>query len=122
MATAGNLPSNNTTAEPTTTFFNNYFAGTFNISQNVDDAIIGYFQSLTGDKESGINLASAIISTSTQQGLDPMSLIDEFRKLRPNELNAYLTMFLNLNRSSTSLLGLSNSPQTNKYINRMILP
>jgi len=49
-------------------------------------------------------------------------LIDEFRKLKPNELNAYLTMFLNFNRASTSLLGLSNSPQTNKYIQRAILP
>jgi hypothetical protein len=39
-----------------------------------------------------------------------------------NELNAYLTMFLNLNRINTSLLGIGNTPQTNKYIQRAILP
>ena len=38
-----------------------------------------------------------------------------------SEVNAYLTMFLNLNRSGTSLLGLSNSPLTSKYITRTIL-
>ena len=38
-----------------------------------------------------------------------------------SEVNAYLTMFLNLNRSGTSLLGLSNSPLTSKNITRTIL-
>jgi hypothetical protein len=39
-----------------------------------------------------------------------------------NELNAYLCMFLNLDRVNTSLLGINNSPKTNKYIQRAILP
>lgn len=39
-----------------------------------------------------------------------------------NELNAYLTMFLNLNRVNSSLLGISNSPQTGKYVQRAVLP
>jgi hypothetical protein len=38
-----------------------------------------------------------------------------------SELDAYLTMLLNLNRVGTSLLGLSNSPRTSKYIERTIL-
>lgn len=38
-----------------------------------------------------------------------------------SELDAYLTMLLNLNRVGTSLLGLSNSPRTGKYIERTIL-
>jgi hypothetical protein len=38
-----------------------------------------------------------------------------------SEVDAYLTMFLNFNRVGTSLLGLSNSPQTSKYISRTIL-
>jgi hypothetical protein len=38
-----------------------------------------------------------------------------------SEINTYLTMFLNLNRSGTSLLGLSNSPLTSKYVTRTIL-
>ena len=120
MAVNGNLPPS-TNTNPTTDYFNNFFKTGFTVSQNVDDTVVGYFQTITGDRASGITLASAVIYTATSQGIDPMILIDEFRKLKPNELNAYLTMFLNLNRVGTSLLGLSNSPQTNKYITRAIL-
>lgn len=42
-------------------------------------------------------------------------------KFKDNELNAYLTMFLNLNRVGTSLLGINNSPPVSKYVARTIL-
>jgi hypothetical protein len=117
----GNLPPIESTNN-TTEFFNNFFIQGANTSENINDAVIGYFQSVTGDKESGITLAAAVLSTAATQGIGPMELIDQFRSLTPGELNAYLTMFLNINRAGTSLLGLSNSPQTSKYIVRAVLP
>ena len=120
MSVTGNLPPSVDT-NSTTTYFNNFFNPNFTIGQNADDAIVGYFQTITGNKESGAALAASVIYTAQTQGIDPMTILDEFRKLNKNELNAYLTMFLNLNRVSTSLLGLSNSPQLNKYIARSIL-
>jgi|APCry1669190731_1035312.scaffolds.fasta_scaffold163327_1 hypothetical protein len=121
MTVYGNLPpaSNNNT---TTGYFDNFFTQINTVSENVNDAVIGYFQELTGNKDSGATLAAAVLYTAQQQNIEPMQLIDEFRKLKPNELNAYLTMFLNFNRVGTSLLGLSNTPQTSKYITRAILP
>lgn len=150
-----NLPPN-TNKEPTAEYFNNFFERDYFTSQNVDDAIIGYFESVTGDKDSARVLASTVLMTSLSQGLDPMSVIEELRRLsqknrletptgssytarvraatdenaKPgpasrgnfNELDAYLTVFLNLNRAGTSLLGISNQPQTNKYVQRAILP
>jgi hypothetical protein len=121
MLPSGNLPPTDNTNASTTTYFNNFFKNGFTVSQNVDDTVVGYFQTITGDKESGRTLAATVLYTAQSQGVDPMEIIDEFRKLKPNELTAYLTMFLNLNRVGTSLLGLSNSPQTNKYIIRAIL-
>ena len=91
----GNLPSSNTNA--TTQYFNNFFVRGLSVSQDIDDATIGYFQSVTGDKDAGKTLASVVLYTALTQGLDPMTLVDEFRKLKPGELNAYLTMFLNIN-------------------------
>jgi hypothetical protein len=117
----GNLPPPNSTNN-TTEFFDNFFTQPTTTSENINDAVIGYFQTVTGNKESGITLASAVLYTAQSQDITPMELIDEFQKLSPGELNAYLTMFLNINRSGTSLLGLNNSPQTNKYITRAILP
>ena len=121
MAIYGNLPPPNVDYS-TTNFFENFFTQQSGVSENTNDAVIGYFQSVTGDKESGITLAAAVLYTAGQQGIQPMELIDEFRRLKPGELNAYLTMFLNINRVSTSLLGLSNSPQTSKYVTRAVLP
>jgi hypothetical protein len=117
----GNLPPSSSTNK-TTEYFNNFFKSELTTSQNVDDAIIGYFQTITGDKESGRTLAATVLSTALGQGIDPMTVVDEFRSLKPNELNAYLTVFLNINRANTSLLGIGNTPQTNKYIERAILP
>lgn len=116
----GNLPPIPNTND-TTDFFNNFFIQQGSTSSNVNDTIIAYFQTVTGNRDSGIALAASVLTTAYNQGLNPMELIDEFRKLNLGELNLYLTMFLNLNRVGTSLLGLSNSPQTSKYITRAVL-
>jgi hypothetical protein len=119
----GNLPPIEDTNN-TTEFFNNFYKQpTPGVSSNINDAVIGYFQSITGDRESGITLAAAVLFTAAQQGITPMEVVDQFNRVTdPGELTAYLTMFLNLNRQGTSLLGLSNQPQTNKYVTRAILP
>jgi hypothetical protein len=152
---AGNLPQR-TDREPTSEYFNNFFEQEFVTSQNVNDAVLGYFQSITGDAASAKVLASTVLMTALSQGIDPMSIIEELRRLseknrasaptetsytnkvaqstdpyaKPgpparknfNEIDAYLTVFLNLNRVGSSLLGISNQPQTNKYVQRAILP
>jgi hypothetical protein len=81
MATNGNLPPN-TNVNSTTEYFNNYFSDRFTTSPNINDAVIGYFQSVTGDVDSGKALAATVIYTALSQGLDPMSLVDEFKKLK----------------------------------------
>jgi len=211
MATSGNLPPN-TDINSTTQFFNNYFDDRFTTSPNINDAVVGYFESVTGSKASGITLASTVIYTALTQGLDPMGLVDEFKKMpsgrktevktpintasvntsyttydaivaavgsfsvgqlfyilplnvfyqtyrdlddviavriasgysvekvalggseytynyfyvtynyEKDELTPYLTMLLNQNRVNTSLLGISNTPPMDKYVQRRILP
>ena len=81
MPANGNLPPN-TNVNSTTEYFNNYFSDRLTTSPNINDAVIGYFQSVTGDEESGRTLAATVIYTALSQGIDPMSLIDEFRKLK----------------------------------------
>lgn len=106
----------------TTAFFNNVNLPPIAVSQNIDDAILGYFQLVTENKESARALASAVIMTSVSQGIDPMETLEEFAKLDRGQLNDYLTMFLNLSRVGTSFLGITNRPTTSKYVARMILP
>lgn len=103
-------------------YFNNYFGPTFAVSQNIDDAIVSYFEEVCDNKESAKIMASAVMYTSYTQKINPMQTLQEFTKLPKGELNNYLTMFLNLQRVGTSYLGITNQPLSNKYIDRSILP
>lgn len=117
-------PSNltKTTGSSTTRFFNNYFVKTDSISVHANDAIVSYFEQQTGNRKSAKVLAQAVLNTASQQGDDPMKVLDEFRSIPTGDLNAFLTLYLNASRVSTSLLGIQNVPHTNKYVARTILP
>lgn len=107
--------------QDTQTYFNNYYSPNITTSQNIDDAVIGFFENITETKEGAKALAGSIITTAINQGLDPMEVIAKFLEKSPNELSAYTAMFLNLNRVGTSYLGISNQPYTNKYVKRLII-
>ena len=103
-------------------YFNNYFVDPSTISSNQEDAVIAYFQRVTnGNQQSAAVLASTVIYTALAQGINPMSIVQQFQDLPPGEVNLYLAMFLNLNRVGTSLVGINNNPPQNKYITRAIL-
>lgn len=166
-ATLGNLPTNDGLNE-TQQYFNNFYVQQPVVGPSENDAVVAYFQMITGDRETGKTLAGAVVYTCIQQSLDPVAVVEQLKKFsdknrltnptyssetnsdaqdtdvyvdgvwtssgkqraRPgpsvpynslSELDAYLTMLLNLNRVGTSLLGLSNSPRTGKYIQRTIL-
>lgn len=108
--------------DTTTTYFNNFFGPTFNVSQGVDDAVTSYFEKISNNKETAKAMAGALIYTAKAQNLDPMAVLREFSALPKGQLNNYLTMFLNLNRVGTSFLALSNATTTNKYVERTIKP
>lgn len=103
-------------------FFNNYFEFPISVSSNVDAALIAHFEQIADNKESARALASAVMYTAIKQGVDPMSALDEFKKIPIGDLNTYTALFLNFERIGTSFLGIKNRPQQNKYITRAILP
>jgi hypothetical protein len=88
MAINGNLPGQTEKNPSTTNYFNNFYNQGINTSPMINDAVVAYFQNITGDAETGKNLASAIIFTALQQNIDPMSVISELKKLSDrNKLN-----------------------------------
>ena len=125
MSSPSNLTSVNLATNATSsaqTYFNNYYNGKLNITSNQNDAVIAYFQKVTnGNTQSAQILASTVIYTAISQGLDPMSIVQQFQAVPQGELSLYLAMFLNLNRVGTSLVGINNQPVVNKYITRAIL-
>jgi len=102
-------------------FFNNFFNKSISISTAKDDAIVSFFEKYADNKQSALAIASAVIYTSRSQNIDPMLVLDEFKKLEAGKLSAYLSYFLNLSRVGTSLLGVNNQVVKNKYVARTIL-
>lgn len=107
---------------PLSSYFNNYFTSPLAVAGNVNDSLIAFFERIADNRESAIALASAVVYTSQAQGTDPMEMLTKFANMEKNKLNAYLCMFLNLNRVGTSFLGVNNRPVQNKYVQRTILP
>jgi hypothetical protein len=103
-------------------FFNNFFDFPIEVSSNIDAAIVAYFEQIADNKESARALASAVMYTAIKQGINPISALDEFRKIPLGDLNTYTALFLNFERVGTSFLGLKNQPIQNKYVTRAILP
>lgn len=103
-------------------FFNNFFTKQYNISPDANDAVVTFFEQLTDNKESAQALSAAVIYTCLTQEIDPMSILRQFSGLSKGEIDAYLAMFLNLNRIPSSLLGVTNTPVTNKYVARTFIP
>jgi hypothetical protein len=103
-------------------FFNNFFTKQYNISPDANDAVVAFFELVTDNKESAQALSAAVIYTCLTQEINPLSILQQFSGLSQGELDAYLAMFLNLNRIPSSLLGVSNTPVTNKYVQRTFLP
>lgn len=114
-----NIPETNTNG--TIKYFNNFYEDIASISQNENDAIVGYFEQYTENKEAALILAQTVIDTANAQKVDPMIVLDQFKHVSNNDLNAILALFLNINRNSTSLLGIKNQPVTNPYITRTII-
>lgn len=112
----------NTTTSNKQNYFNNFFTVSTTVSANQNDAILGFFQVYTGgNRTAAAALASAVIYTSMAQGIDPMSVLEQFVRLPRGDIDNYLAMFLNLNRKGTSFLGINNQPIVNKYIKRSII-
>lgn len=103
-------------------FFNNYFQPNFTVSNNVDNAILAHFEQMTNNKQSAKILASSVIYTSLAQKIDPMVILDKIRAMDSQEAMTYVSLFLNMNRISTSYLGTRFTPRRSKYVNHMIRP
>jgi hypothetical protein len=103
-------------------YFNNFYATPFNVSADVNDAVIAFFQQFTQNVASAKNLAAAVLYTAMAQNIDPMEVLSQFQTLPKGQLNSYLAAFLNISRAPTSSLGINNgSKLTSPYVTRSIL-
>jgi hypothetical protein len=113
--------SQNPVSDSSAKYFNNFYAIKFDISANANDAILAFFEQYTDNKITAKNLSAAVTYTALSQNLNPISVLEEFRKLTKGQLNNYLIAFLNISRVPTSILGAKDSKRTNVYVARTVL-
>ena len=114
-----NLPSSG--INQTSKFFSNYFVPDYTVSIGTNDAILSWFEQVTGDRESAELLAQTVINTAQLNNEDPMQVLDQFMKLPMGDLNNLLALYLNNSRVSTSMLGTVNTVVPNSRTNRTVL-
>lgn len=116
-----NLPKtindNNTGA-----FFSGYYQTNLPVNGQQYDAVLTFFlKKTTGNRVAAEALTASIITIAQNRGIDPLSLVDEFKRYNDNEsFKASLVALLNSDRRSTSKLGYTVMPESNPNIVRNI--
>lgn len=113
----GNNPSKDEQA-----FFDGYYNVQLPVSGAQFDAVQTFFLSRTnGEKEAARSLATSLLEITKNRGIDPMELIDQFKKYRSNDAfkNAIIALF-NSGRSRTSRIGYSQPPAAAPLVVRNI--
>ena len=102
-------------------YFNTYFDPKAQINQDVNDAILSYFEQQTGNLETAKQLVQSIIDTATAQNIDPLLVLNTFVNLKTSELSPILALYLNSSRANTSYLGVKLQPQRSQFVTRSII-
>jgi len=102
-------------------YFNNFYSINFSVNADTNDAITAFFEQYTSNKTAAKNLSASILYTAMAQNLDPLTVLADFQKLPPGQLNNYLIAFLNINRAPTSVIGINAGTKTSPYVTRTIL-
>lgn len=122
ITTATNLsgPDTSVAQDDARRYYNNFYSKEFAVGPS-NDAIVGFFEQYTQNKQAAKNLAAVVIYTAQAQNLDPMAVLSEFQQLPKGQLNTYLAAFLNTNRAPTSVIGIKSTNNTNPLVSRSVL-
>lgn len=103
-------------------FFEGYYTTTLPVNGQKYDAVLTFFLKKTeGNKIAAEALTASLMVIAQNRGIDPMGVIEEFKKFNDNEsFRAALISLLNSNRRTTSKLGYSITPESNPYVTRNI--
>lgn len=103
-------------------YFSRYYNNDQSISGDKYDAVVTFILSKTdGNRDAAFSLADGIFKLAYNQGIDPMRILDQYKKIDSDEnLKTALLAMLNSSRNNTSKLGYAKQPVQNQYVVRNI--
>lgn len=119
---SNNLPLNKAQTGDTAAFFSGYYVKNIPVSGQQYDAVIAFFLKRTGgDRVAAESLAASVLWICNNRGLDPISIILDFKQIESDEaFKAALIALINSDRRNTSKLGFAVTPTPNETITRNI--
>jgi len=110
-------PSNRSQQERA--YADSYYDLRFPISGQQYDAVYTFFLGRTNNKEAASSLASALLEVTYTTGVDPMTVLEDFKKYQNNEnFKAALIGIFNTSRRNTSKIGYAATPNPNEMVAR----
>lgn len=101
-----NIYTANTQRKDQRDYFENYYNRDVPVDGEKFDAVVAFFESKTQNTGSARALATALLEISKNIDIDPMIVIDDFKKYQDNEsFQAALIGLFNSSRRNTSKLG-----------------
>lgn len=108
----GNQPTTKTSKPTEDNYFENYYQTQSPIESSKYDAVYTFFLSRTNNNaDAARSLTASLLEITYSTGVDPMSVLDDFKKYNQNEsFRTALIGLFNSSRRNTSKLGFSANP------------
>jgi hypothetical protein len=119
---ANNLATEKSNRPTEFNFFDKFYQTQFPISGQQYDAVYAFFLSRTNNnKDAARSLASSLLEITYETGIDPLSVLDDFKKYNQNEsFRTALIALFNSSRRNTSKIGFTTSPSPAPLVSRNI--
>ena len=115
------IVQDNTGIGSTQSYFENQYAATAHISEDLYNAVIGYFEFMAYGRAAAENLAAAFIDSCTYEGKDIISTLEQLKLMPEAEQTSIVLFLLNSVRTGTSLLGTPVVKTPNQYAIRQVI-
>lgn len=111
----------NPNLDQTVRVFDNFYRFNVNVPAAEYDIVYSYFQKEMADKRIAANFTAALFQISSETGIAPLTLLQQFEGVTGVNLTAQLAYYLNQIRSRATLLGVGVPVVPNAYVARNVL-
>lgn len=115
-----NLPQQKTTRKNDYSHFDNYYKEQNSIGPNQYDAVYTFFLGRTNNNvQAAESLAASLLKLTYENNIDPMVLLEDFKKYNNNEsFKTALIGLFNSSRENTSKIGFAATPTSPPVVTR----
>ena len=117
-----NLPQQKTSSKTEYSHFDNYYKQQNSVGPGQYDAVYTFFLGKTNNNvQAAESLTASLLKLTYENNVDPMALLEDFKKYNNNEsFKIALIGLFNSSRSNTSKIGFAATPTSPPLVTRNI--